>query len=288
MKANVAMLWLLASLCLLALPAQAQTSREMRKQIEASMLVVGTVDIDRDGAITAHALDNADKLPASVVGLVDKAITQVRFEPILVDGTPVLARAKMNLRIVARRMGEGSTQLSIASAQFGEMDKTATDQPKSRGMHPPRYPAEMIRAGGQGSVYLVIQIGRDGKVMDAVAEQINLTVVASARDMERVRRSLGDAALDAARRWVFDPPTSGELVDAPYWSLRVPVEYTVQGSRTERETPYGTWHGYLPGPRQRVPWITDQDAIGSPDAVAGNGEAYPLRSRFRLLTPLGS
>ncbi|MHC9086358.1 energy transducer TonB [Luteimonas sp. RIT-PG2_3] len=152
-------------------------------------------------------------------------------------------------------------------------------------MQPPRYPADMLRAGAQGAIYLVIQIGRDGKVMNAVAEQINLTVVGSARDMERVRRSLGEAALDAARRWVFHPPTTGDLVDAPYWSLRVPVDFTMSGSRNEYETPYGTWHGYLPGPRQRVPWVTDQDALGSPDAVAG-GELYPLYSRFRLLTPL--
>ena len=285
MKANVAMVWLLASLCLLVLPAQAQTSREMRKQIEASMLVAGTVDIERDGSVSAHALDNVDKLPASVVGLVDKAMAQLRFEPLLVDGAPVLARAKMNLRIRARPMGEGNTQLSIASAQFGEIDKTSPDQPTSRDMPYPKYPFVAMRAGGQGVVYLIVQIGRDGKVMDAVAEQVNLTVVGSARDMERMRRSFADSALDAVRKWVFNPPTTGELVNAPYWSQRISVGYTLGGSRKEHDTPYGSWHGYLPGPRQRVPWITDQDALGSPDAVAG-GEAYPLYSRFRLLTPL--
>ncbi len=286
MKANAAMLWLLALLSLLGLPAQAQTSREVRKQIEASMLVVGTVDIDRSGEVTAHALDNADKLPASVVGLVDKAITQVRFEPILVDGKPVLARAKMNLRIVARPMGEGTTQLSIASAQFGEIDKAAPDQPTSRDMPYPKYPFDVMRAGGQGVVYLMVQIGRDGKVMDAIAEQVNLTVVGSARDMERMRRSFADSALEAVRKWVFNPPTTGELVNAPYWSQRISVGYTLGGSRNERDTPYGSWHGYLPGPRQRVPWITDQEALGSPDAVAA-GEAHTLNGRFRLLTPLG-
>lgn len=281
-----AMGWMLAVLCVSAMPAQAQTSREMRKQIEASMLIAGTVDVERDGSVSAHALDEVGKLPPSVVALVDKAVAQLRFAPVLLDGVPVLARARMSLRIVARPMGEGNTELSISSAHFGEDDKDSTLQLRplaSREL--PRYPFEAMRAGGQGTVYLVLQVGRDGKVMDAISEQVNLRSVGSARDMQRIRRQFSEAALGAARKWSFQPPTTGDRVDDPYWTMRVPVDFSLGDGRGEREPLYGTWQGYLPGPRQHAPWVAGDDAQGGADAVAA-GAIYPLRSRFRLLTPI--
>jgi len=275
--------WLFLLLLAVAGTAGAQSAREMRKQVEASMLVTGHVDVDRQGHVTAHALDQVEQLPPYVVDFVSGAIPALRFEPIVMDGEPVLARAKMTLRLVARNIGD-DLQISIRSAHFGDEDAgDDTGRVRSAKLTPPRYPANVLRAGGQGTVYLIVKVGRDGSPEDVVVEQTNLTVLRSGREMESIRSSLERAALGAARDWRFTPPTTGESVGDSYWPLRVPVAFSIDDRREPR---YGEWVAYHPGPRVRPDW-TQEDAPGfSPDLLAAGG-TYQTESRFRLLTPLG-
>lgn len=263
--------------------AGAQSAREMRQEVEASMLVTGHIDLGREGQVTGHVLDQPDQLPPYVVDFVSGAIPQLRFEPIVVDGEPVLARAKMTLRLVARQIGE-DLQISIRSAHFGDEDSgDGTGRARSAKLIPPRYPHNVLIAGGQGTVYLIVKVGRDGSPEDVVVEQTNLTVLRSAREMRLIRSSLERAALEAARKWRFTPPTTGESVGDAYWPLRVPVAFSI-GDR--REPRYGEWVAYHPGPRSRPEWA-EEDAPGfSPDLLAAGG-TYQTGSRFRLLTPLG-
>lgn len=44
-------------------------------------------------------------------------------------------------------------------------------------MQPPAYPVNAFRGGATGVVYLLLKIGRAGKVEDVVAEQVNLTAL---------------------------------------------------------------------------------------------------------------
>ena len=44
-------------------------------------------------------------------------------------------------------------------------------------------------------------VGRDGRVEDVAAEQVNLTVVGTARAMESIREALARASISGARRW---------------------------------------------------------------------------------------
>ena len=80
-------------------------------------------------------------------------------------------------------------------------------------------------------------------------------------------------------KWQFVPPEKGEYVDAPYWSVRVPVDFVIPG-RGDPAKP--GWHAYVPGPRQSIPWVKDDDASGA-DAVTAGG-MYPLGAGPRLLT----
>jgi hypothetical protein len=276
--------WVLAAILMLPPALQAQTASEVRKQAEASMLVTGTVDIQPDGSVSGHVLDALDKLPSYVIDLVRRAVPALRFEPVIVDGQAVVARARMSLRLVARQGDEGSMVVGIRSAHFGEEDLLSSDQVRPLKMSPPRFPAAAYQMGGKGTAYLLIQVGRNGRVMEAVIEQVNLRVVGSEQEMEVIRRQLAEASLRAARGWTFRPPATGDRVDEPYWSVRVPVDYALHGERVE-DVP-GQWMGYVPGPRQRASWITEDDVSGGPDAVAGGG-IYPAHSRFKLLTPLG-
>lgn len=278
---------LLAALLLLVLlpaTAAAQNTRAMRAQVEASMLVTGHVDIDRAGQVTAHVLDQRERLPDYVVSLVDRAVPQLRFEPVQVDGEPALARAKMSLRLVARKVGDGEMKIAIRSAHFGEDGSSVNDGSivRAASMPPPSFPQSVIQQGGKGTVYLLVKVGRDGTVEDVAVEQVNLTVVADARTVQSVRDRLAKAAVAGARRWTFTPPSTGDDVDEPYWGVRVPVEFAFIG---DRSVGYGEWSAYLPGPRHRPAWA-QPDAPGfSPDSLVA-GTVHGQLSRFRLLTPL--
>ncbi|WP_156170544.1 protein tonB [Luteimonas sp. FCS-9] len=272
---------LLALLALCVPPAFAQTARQMRSEVEASMLVTGTVDIERDGRVSAHAIDQEDKLPPQVVSLVRRFVPEMRFEPLLVDGAPALARAKMSLRLVATPAGEGQMTIAIRSAHFG--DETSTNDPgrvRSTKLRPPRYPSNVAAIGGKGTVYLLVQVAPDGSVRDAVAEQVNLTALGSARQMASIREALTNASLGVAKGWRFEPPADGTVPDSGYWIVRVPIDF----SFGERER-YGQWTGYHPGPRSKPAWAQPDPPSFSPDTLMAGG-VHPAQTRFRLLTPL--
>lgn len=279
--------WMLGVLlaCALAIPThvQAQSVREMTKQVEASMLVTGTVDIDHGGMVTSHALDQREKLPEYVVNLVERAVPAMRFEPILADGQPVLARAKMSLRVVATPADDGNMTIAIRSAHFGEPRNAASAGIRSENMAPPRYPAGVAQVGGKGIVYLLVRIGRDGKVVDVFPEQVNLTALGTGQQMALIRKRLSDAAAAAGRKWTFLLSEEALAKDREHWVVRIPVDFHFTD---ERDREYGEWSAYVPGPKQKPSWARPDPPGFSPDAVAGGG-IHPEDSKFRLLTPLG-
>ncbi|WP_394003449.1 protein tonB [Luteimonas sp. WGS1318] len=265
--------------------ADAQTARQAQREVEASMLVTGHVDIDRDGKVSGHALDQPEKLPAHAVSLIEQAIPELRFGPVLVDGVPVLARAKMSVRLVATPVGDrdGSMNVRIASAHFGEeysdADRTSV---RRSDLRPPRYPMNIAEIGGKGTVYLLVKVGRDGKPEDVVAEQVNLTALGNARQMQMIRDTLSRTAIDNARRhWTFTPPDRGDEVTRDYWVVRVPVQFALHD---DRDTAYGQWSAYHPGRQQRPEWAAPTPPGFSPDTLVAGG-VTPENSRFKLLTP---
>ncbi len=130
-------------------------------------------------------------------------------------------------------------------------------------------------------MYVVVKIGRDGKVEDAAIERVNLTVVASEGDLVTYREWLSRATLQAARRWQFLVPTAGPDKDRPFWQTRVPVAYTLLG---DKRYGYGQWQPYVPGPKQDVPW-RDAGADNSTNDAQIPGTLQPLGSRgLKLLT----
>ncbi|KAF1718861.1 protein tonB [Pseudoxanthomonas wuyuanensis] len=260
-----------------------------RKQVEASMLVTGFVVIEKDGSVGKLEIDQPDKVPGDVVRLVEVAGNTWHFEPPMVDGKSVRGRARMSLRVVANKVEADLYRLSLRSGHFGvealtpEELQQREDIIKSVSMRPPGYPRLAMESGYQGTVYLVLKIGREGTVVDAMAEQINLRTIGPPVEMERMRSIFAGSALKAARSWMFAPPTTGENASAEFWSVRVPVDYAFHGTRLPE---YGQWHAYIPGPRHPIPWASDDlDANESPDALLSGG-FYEVGKSFRLLTSL--
>ncbi|MEV5120699.1 energy transducer TonB [Stenotrophomonas indicatrix] len=269
--------------------ADAQTAREVRRQAEASMTLSGVIDIGREGQVEGFQLDHREKVDAGVAGFVDKAVQSWRFEPTLVDGKPMPARTTVHLRLIAGNMEGNSMQVRVVDARFGKLGGSSapsTDDVTAAKTRAPVYPPQAASIRGQGTVMLLVKVGRDGKVADVIAEQTNLTVVGPERTMNQLRDVLAKASVRSAREWTFNPPTTGEDKDRDFWTVRVPVNYFFD-KQSER---YGRWTAYIPGPRQPAPWKTGEETLVAGSDLLPEGGVYMVgraQEGPRLLTPLG-
>jgi len=252
----------------------------VRKQVESSMLIKGTIDVQADGRVSGYALEHSETLPKGVLGMVAQTAPHWRFEPIKLVGDSTVARAQMTLRLVAKQKDDGTFTVEMRGAHFHQPrpDRDLA----SLTMQPPKYPQAASRNGVGGSVFLMVKVGRDGHVLDVVAEQVNLRLIASEHAMTRWRTTLADAAVTAARDWTFRLPVGGDAATEPYWSARVPVDFLVPGQPAPKD---GQWHAYVPGPQQLVPWKPDRHGTPAADAFAGGG-IYTVNTGLRLLTPV--
>lgn len=263
---------LLAGWCcmMLASVALAAGPRAASRQMQASMLVSGSITVAADGSVKSYLVDHPERLPREVVGLIDSNVPLWRFEPVVRDGKPVVAQAAMNLRVVAVPVGNGDYTLNIAGTGFG--------RPSSHGSHegpsisykqriPPAYPTAAVNARVSGTAYLLLAIDPTGHVQHVDAEQVNLDVVGGDREMNRWRGVLARAAVDAARHWTFNVPDVTDDAAPPYRLARVPVAFTFQ---TDRQPQYGQWHQYLPGPRMVPAWAVKLDVGESADTAGAD------------------
>ncbi|OOG51293.1 energy transducer TonB [Rhodanobacter sp. C01] len=260
----------------------------VRKSVQASMLVSGTVEVATDGSVTHYTLDHPKALPKVVTGLLAQAVPAWRFRPVMVDGKPAAAKAPMSLRVVAKPQGDGNYSVSVVAVWFGDGVKNQSEVSaetisyKTRAQ--PVYPRDAADRQVSGTVYVLLKVGRDGNVTDAVAEQVNLRVVPSnTSEMVWCRRVLADAALYAMKRDRFNLPTVGEDVNRSFWVVRIPVAFDTHVA--VREAAYGQWQAYVPGPVQRPDWASGRDSLGSADAVPEGG-ALLADTSLDLLTPL--
>lgn len=264
--------------------ASAAGPRAVRKQVESSMLVTGKIQVAANGTVAAFSLDGQDKLPEAVVELTGKAVPKWTFEPVLIDGQAANVSTDMTIRIVAKKAGSDSYLVEIRSASFGKKSGKPKESTPLPDMAPPNYPTAAARAGVGGTVYLLVRVGRDGRVADVIAEQVNLKVVADENSMAKWRHMFADASLRQARRWTFTPPT-GLDAKADFWLMRVPVMFSL-GDPSKAMTPYGQWESYVPGPRHPNPWEPRSESSAfSPDTLLP-GRAYFVGPGLELLTDL--
>ena len=266
--------------------AWAGNAREARQQAESSLRGSGRLVVGPDGEVESHELDPKAPLTPALKAFVDDSIRGWRFKPVLVDGKPVRAKVPMSLRLVAKRADDGKFSVTIASTYFGSEDDLATtDRLRSIRLSPPRFPKGALMMGGKGVVYLVVQVGRDGKVTNVDAEQVNLRVAGTEGQMASLRKKFTDAAVRAARGWTFNIPTTGPEANDATWLVRVPVDYRLDD---ERQRGNG-WDTYIPGPRNfGMPWASEKLRMaGSPDALPDDG-VFPLQQGATLLNPPAS
>ena len=257
-----------------------------RKRLEASMLVTGDISVAPDGSVTGYTLDRQERIPGEIVGLIGAAAPKWRFDPVMRDGHAVAAHAHMTLRLVAKRESPDDSQFTarIASATFGE-EGAGGEQISYASRAAPAYPMNAAKAGVEGTVYLLLRVGRDGKVADADIQQVNLGVVGSDSEMNVWRNVLAKPALRVAKDWTFNIPTTGAHANDPYFYATVPIAYHLnRGTGPHPDDRYGTWQGYVPGPKQDISWAKDAQG-SSADALPDDG-LFLVNSGLKLVTPL--
>ncbi|KAF1714595.1 hypothetical protein CSC71_04235, partial [Pseudoxanthomonas sangjuensis] len=85
----------------------------------------------------------------------------------------------------------------------------------SKNMNPPRYPPAAQRAGIEGTVILIIDVDANGNVTKVSVEKSSRN-----RDLDR-------AAMEAARKWRFNPSiVNGQKAAG---RVRVPVDFKLGG-----------------------------------------------------------
>ena len=287
--------WML--ICLM-MPSIAWAFNEyaIAKRVQASMLVTGLIAINADGSVYGYSLDEREKLPGDVINLIGETIPGWKFEPVKVNGKPVLAKALMSLRIVARKDSRGQFRASIEGARFAQDTAQSLKSPACANgaclmpsyRKPPAYPIELLREGVSGTAYVVLRVNREGRVTDAAIRQIDLRKVADESQLKRWRLALAHASLAVVGDWKFNIPTRGDEANRDSWVVSVPINYILEGITPPLT--YGQWDAYVPGPVQDIPWASDEAgrtaSNRSADAVPDNGIAFIADRRFVLLTPL--
>lgn len=267
--------------------------------VEASMVVTGTITVNPDGSVHDYTLYRESDLPPEVLRLLRQSVPHWTFKPVEVDGKPVEAQTGMTLRIKADMAADKSVTLAVSSANFGCLGKWAgiSDQvcpPGSsvvRSPHdePPSYPIGALVASVSGEVYVAVEVGSDGKVVRAAATRVNMYSFDSDKRGQAINRKvLADAAVHAIKDWTYAVPTTGTEASKDHWIVTQPVNFTLTGDRSHGVPVYGRWNSYVPGPEEDVLWAHDDHSNGGSDAIADNGQPFTRDSRFVLETKLVS
>jgi hypothetical protein len=127
-----------------------------------------------------------------------------------------------------------------------------------------------------------VKVNRDGAVLDAGPAGQPYRDRAGADD-EVAAQDVADASVPAARKWMFDVPTTGPHAAEPWWVARVPVTYRLaNGSRPDPPTYYGRWQAYVPGPVEIVPWADPELLAGDALDTVPDDSVQLLASAPRL------
>jgi TonB family protein len=149
--------------------------------------VTARVQIDAAGMATTIEFDGRrdGTLTPGFKALLMERLERVEFEPALVDGQPVSSETTLYVRLGVDEGAEGFGPLAIDGIHM---------IPGYRKVSPPRYPNRKLMRGLEGSVTVELAYDSEGRVTEA-------EIV----DSETADRDFAIAALNAARKWEFEP-----------------------------------------------------------------------------------
>ena len=269
------------------------TTRAVQGESVITMRLDGEISVDPQGRVHDYTI-RTDTTPG-VQKLLDHAIPSWRFEPVLVNGAPVIARSPMRVVVAATQTGKDYS-IRIDNVLFrpntdeeiaADLElRAATDgfRIRSQKMQPPSYPPVLLHNGVEAMVLLNLRLNPDGSVGDVIAEQSSLlNVKGPPARLERARAHLEHGAVANARHWRFriEAPDPAAL-SASDLTVRVPVSYAI-GTKQAADFA-GTWRYEYRGPRHTAPWLENS----AKDVIVGvsdlsSGEMLSGSPSLRLL-----
>ncbi len=216
-----------------------------------TMRVDGSVTIDLQGHVAGYQIDTP--VPDTLRGTLDHAVAGWRFQPVVLDG----------------RLASGANSQS--------MELTV------RSMYPPRYPAELMRAGASARILVAIRANPDGQIVDVAAIQSSLLDTNdSPRLMASAIRQFQDATIKAARQWRVGVSGTIDQANRDNLTTTVPVAFT--GWKLAVDIPE-KWLLESRTPLQDIPWEPKAEGnqrVGVSDVTPG--EMIPTASDYKLLS----
>ncbi len=234
------------------------------------MKVRGDIEIDTEGHVRSQQLKG--EFSPAVAQLIENNVRSWHFEPIQVDGRPVIARTRVSLLLEATPLEGGSYRLKVLNLIFGAPESLYA-------LAPPRYPEQAGRAGLGAKVIMLLKLDADGNVVDTHAIQTSLSATGNERFARKWRLQFEKASAMAARRWKFNPAEkiNGTNIDS---TVRVPIVFSMGSYRGEDTS--ADWRAFFPGPINPSSWLgIDPRSEMSNLAELKEGEAQPLASRFK-------
>jgi hypothetical protein len=232
----------------------------------------GEIQIAADGHVSDYRLQS--KLPDIVAKLVDHDVRGWLFEPVVVDGAPVVAKTAMHLNLRAEPAKAENYVIRIVNVRFGG--------PRADQTKPPRYPESAIAAHVGARVILAVRLDDDGNVVDAAVRQTSLDARASSEtEAKHFRDMFERASLATAKSWHYNLSESlnGKKIGTV---ALVPVVFSLRGiGATEPRD--GQWKGYVPGPLHPVIWLHDNALANNTESLE-EGQAASQDSHFHLKT----
>jgi hypothetical protein len=291
--------WTLA-LCLLLSPFAGSASDASQgrsaegEPIEAeeallTMRVDGQIAIDEHGKVLDYRIDT--ELQPALRALIDKAVPNWLFWPVIVDGKPIAARTGMRITLAGTPVDKG---YSIAVDNVTFSSKGAPD-PSAHARIPASPGVEMsiksrksrIQFPGyrvNGLVVVHVRVSPQGTIEEIGASQSSLfNLTGSSKLLAKARKAMEDSAIKGIRGWTFNVDTHGRTPKPEELSGAISVEFVWNTDSADQLQRAGVWRHELRGPYQAPAWLRDTrlaQRIGSSDM--GRSDMAPLSSPVRL------
>lgn len=288
----IALLGLLFAAPLHSAPPKARTlARDLA--IEAPVLatrVDGWIEVGPDGRVAGY--EAITTLGEPLASRLRSMVEAFRFEPVLVDGRPVLARARMRLALVASELPDRSLRVAVENVTFPDPD--GTERPADAPVltvarrTAVRYPEAVAGTGLCARVLVAVQANPDGSLREVgVRQSALLHARGSERQVQDALAHFENAALQGISRWqlaVANPEKRALTADV--LTGLVAVEFQVDGGPEPRP---GTWAWETRSARRDAVWLDARLAARLPGVgdVSGQEAMAGLREpRLKLRTDL--
>ena len=291
--------WTLA-LCLLLSPFGGRASDADRGGSTASatvetaealitMRVDGQIAIDAQGKVLDYRIDT--KLQPELQALIDKAVPNWLFWPVMVDGKPAAARTGMRITLAGTPVDKGY-RIAVDNVTFsskGAPGQSAHERiPATPGVEMSiksrkskiHFPGYRVN----GLVVVHVRISPQGKVEEIGASQSSLFhLTGSSKLLAKARKAMEDSAIKGIRGWTFNVDTHGRTPKPEELSGAISVEFVWNADSADQLNGTGVWRHELRGPYQAPAWLRDArlaQRVGSSDM--GGSDMAPLSSTVRL------